>query len=204
MTAFYITISILAVIMLILLIPIDVILDFSYNKNENRGAIIVRYMMFKFKIFPSKDKIEEEVVKDIDKVEEKVDSKNDFKRIVKFVKAVYAELKDDILKVLDYLFNHVICIKELNISAKYGTGDPMYTGIVTGVVNATVYNFISFLDRKIWLDKWNVSLDADFNNACISAGVYCKIRTRGIYVITLGFKVLWLMLKIQKINRRIK
>ena len=54
------------------------------------------------------------------------------------------------------------------------------------------------------LEKWDVSLDADFNNACLDMGVYCKLRTNCLYVLTIGFKTVKVVLKIQKINRRIK
>ena len=41
----------------------------------------------------------------------------------------------------------------------------MYTGIATGAVNAGVYNAVGWIDRRMKLEKWDVSLDADFNNA---------------------------------------
>ncbi|MBQ8300885.1 MAG: DUF2953 domain-containing protein [Clostridia bacterium] len=80
----------------------------------------------------------------------------------------------------------------------------MYTGIVTGTVNAAVYNAVSLIDRKMKLDKWNVSLDSDFDNACLSAGLYCKIRTRIAYVLKIGLMAAIILLKILRINRRIK
>ena len=39
-----------------------------------------------------------------------------------------------------YIICHAIKIKELNVSSKFGMGNPMYTGIATGAVNAGVYN----------------------------------------------------------------
>ena len=53
----------------------------------------------------------------------------------------------------------------------------MYTGIATGVVNAGVYNAVGWIDRRMKLEKWDVSLDADFNNACLDMDIYCKLRT---------------------------
>ena len=60
MTALYIILAVVAVIMLLLLIPADCILEFSYNNKENNGSVIIKYAFLKFKIF-SNDKVEEEV-----------------------------------------------------------------------------------------------------------------------------------------------
>ena len=60
MTALYIILAVVAVIMLLLLIPADCILEFSYNNKENNGSVIIKYAFLKFKIFPN-DKVEEEV-----------------------------------------------------------------------------------------------------------------------------------------------
>ena len=117
---------------------------------------------------------------------------------------VYECLKKDILNLLDYIICHAIKIKELNVSSKFGTGNPMYTGIATGAVNAGVYNIVGWIDRRMKLEKWDVSLDADFNNACLDMDIYCKLRTNCLYVLTIGFKTVKVVLKIQKINRRIK
>lgn len=113
-------------------------------------------------------------------------------------------VKKDILNLLDYIICHAIKIKELNVSSKFGMGNPMYTGIATGAVNAGVYNAVGWIDRRMKLEKWDVSLDADFNNACLDMDIYCKLRTNCLYVLTIGFKTVKVVLKIQKINRRIK
>ena len=130
--------------------------------------------------------------------------KSDILGIITLIKEVYKQLKKDILNLLDYIICHAIKIKELNVSSKFGTGNPMYTGIATGAVNAGVYNAVGWIDRRMKLEKWDVSLDADFNNACLDMDVYCKLRTNCLYVLTIGFKTVKVVLKIQKINRRIK
>ena len=53
MTALYIILAVVAVIMLLLLIPADCILEFSYNNKENNGSVIIKYVFLKFKIFPN-------------------------------------------------------------------------------------------------------------------------------------------------------
>lgn len=198
MTALYIILAVVAVIMLLLLIPADCILEFSYNNKENNGSVIIKYAFLKFKIFPN-DKVEEETTDKEEKQE-----KSDILGIITLIKEVYKQLKKDILNLLDYIICHAIKIKELNVSSKFGMGNPMYTGIATGAVNAGVYNAVGWIDRRMKLEKWDVSLDADFNNACLDMGIYCKLRTNCLYVLTIGFKTVKVVLKIQKINRRIK
>ena len=60
MTALYIILAVVAVIMLLLLIPADCILEFSYNNKENNGSVIIKYAFLKFKIFPN-DKVEKKL-----------------------------------------------------------------------------------------------------------------------------------------------
>lgn len=198
MIAIYIILIILAVIMLMMFIPVDCVIDISYNDDENRGNIIVKYAFLKIKIFPSEPKEEKE------EAAEETKKERNIKATVSLVKTVYAELKDEIFGLVRHFFSRTVRVKELNISSKFGTGNPMYTGIVTGTVNAAVYNAVSLIDRKMKLDKWNVSLDSDFDNACLSAGFYCRIRTRLAYVLNLGMRAVILLLKIRRINGRVK
>ena len=195
MTALYIILAVVAVIMLLLLIPADCILEFSYNNKENNGSVIIKYAFLKFKIFPN-DKVEEEVENEEETTDkEEKQEKSDILGIITLIKEVYKQLKKDILNLLDYIICHAIKIKELNVSSKFGMGNPMYAG---------VYNIVGWIDRRKKLEKWDVSLDADFNNACLDMDIYCKLRTNCLYVLTIGFKTVKVVLKIQKINRRIK
>lgn len=196
MIAVYIILIIIAVIMLLMLISADLIICISYNNSKMMNDINIRYAFLKFKISPSDGK------KSAEKKEDKPDS-NDMP-VMKLIKSVYTELKDDIKKLGGYIIKRAVRIKELNISAKFGVGDPMYTGILSGTVNAAVYNAVAFLDRHMTLDKWNVLLDADFDNVCLDAGVYIKIRTRILYAVRLGIMAIPVLRKLKKINRRIK
>ncbi len=205
MTALHITLIIIAVISLVIMMPVDCVIDLSYNSEKNRGNIVLKYALWRFTILPATPK-EEKDIKDVEKDVEKEVKKEekDLKNLLRLVKTVYEELRHDIIKLIKHLFQRTICIKELNISSKFGTGNPMYTGIVTGAVNSTVYNTVSWIDRHMELDKWNVSLDGDFDNACLDAGIYCVVRTRIAYVIKVGVMAGIVLLKIVKINRRIK
>ena len=47
MTALYIILAVVAVIMLLLLIPADCILEFSYNNKGNNGSVNYKVCVFK-------------------------------------------------------------------------------------------------------------------------------------------------------------
>lgn len=200
MTALFIILPIIAVIAALVFINIDVCIDVSYNGGVNRSRLIVVFGFIKIKIFPRHAKHEK---KHTEISDEQTDTgeKSD---VIKFAKAVYSELKNDIIKLLDKFFKKVICIKELNLSAEFGTGDPMYTGIAAGAVNAAVYSAVSYMDRNMKLDKWNVSLIPNFNETVIKAGIYCKIRTNIFRLTGIIISAVRLLIKIEKINRRIK
>ena len=51
---------------------------------------------------------------------------------------------------------------------------------------------------------FTVCLKLNINNACFAAGIYMKIRTRILFALKLGIMAAVLLLKIQRINRRIK
>ena len=72
--------------MLLLLIPADCILEFSYNNKENNGSVIIKYAFLKFKIFPN-DKVEEEVeTKKKRPTKEKKKEKSDILGIITLIK----------------------------------------------------------------------------------------------------------------------
>lgn len=154
MTALYIILAVVAVIMLLLLIPADCILEFSYNNKENNGSVIIKYAFLKFKIFPN-DKVEEEVENEEETTDkEEKQEKSDILGIITLIKEVYKQLKKDILNLLDYIICHAIKIKELNVSSKFRYGKPNVYGNCRRVaVNAGVYNAVGWIDRRMKLES---------------------------------------------------
>ena len=91
MTALYIILAVVAVIILLLLIPADCILEFSYNNKENNGSVIIKYAFLKFKIFPN-DKVEEEVENEEETTDkEEKQEKSDILGIITLIKEVYKQ-----------------------------------------------------------------------------------------------------------------
>lgn len=191
MTGFYIAMIIIAIIGLIIILPITAVISFSVNSDENE--ITIRYLFFKLKILPAgekKDKPKEDK-------EEEEKPKKDSKGIVSSVWISRSEIKWGVSKLLYYVIHNAIIVKELNISARFGFDNPMNTGLASGALNAVVYNIIGLLDRHARLKKWSVDLKPDFDETCIMAGVYCKLRTRIAHIFPLAAILLITFIKIK-------
>lgn len=195
MTAVYIMLIVLSIIMLILLIPTDCIFKIFCNDKNANGEIFIKYAFYKTRIYPNNSK-------KIDGVES--DEKNSVTDMISFSKTSCNTVKSEIKSLIKYLANHAVRIKKLDVTAKIGTGNPMYTGIAYGTLSAFVYNLVGILDNKMRLDDHNVKLDADFDNACIDAKVYCKIRTRMLHAFVIAGYLIKIVVKIRKTDRRIK
>lgn len=190
MTGLYIAMIIIAIIGLIILLPITAVISFSVNSDENE--ITIRYLFLKLKILPAGEKKDKPKK---DKKEEK--PKKDSKGFVSSVWVSRSEIKWGVSKLLYYVIHNAIIVKELNISAQFGFDNPMNTGLASGALNAVVYNIIGLLDRHARLKKWSVDLKPDFDNICMLAGVYCKLRTRIAHVFPLIVILLRTFIKIK-------
>ncbi|MBQ6530700.1 MAG: DUF2953 domain-containing protein, partial [Clostridia bacterium] len=136
--------------------------------------------------------------------EKKEKEKQPLSKTIEFAKAVLEETLDDILGLIRHFFAKTLRVRQFLISAKIGTGDPMYTGIAYGAANAFIYELLGFIDHHTKLDKWNVQLDTDFDSFVIDADASVIVRTRIAYILKLGFMAALILIKILKINRRIK
>lgn len=190
MTGLYIAMIIIAIIGLVILLPITAVISFSVNSDENE--ITISYLFLKLKILPAGEKKDKPKK---DKEQEK--PKKDSKGIVSSVWVSRSEIKWGVSKLLYYVIHNAIIVKELNISAQFGFDNPMNTGLASGALNAVVYNIIGLLDRHARLKKWSVDLKPDFDNTCMLAGVYCKLRTRIAHVFPLAVILLRTFIKIK-------
>ncbi|HIT85948.1 MAG TPA: DUF2953 domain-containing protein [Candidatus Ornithomonoglobus intestinigallinarum] len=197
MTAVYITAAVLAAIAAAVLIPIRL----TAFVNADGGEIKLGYAFLKLTLYPRPKKQHEKksggkTRSDGEKPKEKREF--DIKELIKIFYAV----KDDFFELLRvssrYLAKHMIKIRELNISARFGTGDPAYTGMLCGAVYPAVYNAVGFADRHMRLKNRSVELSPDFNRACFSAGAYIEISTNILHFIVLGALSLKYILRILK------
>ncbi|MBQ2669637.1 MAG: DUF2953 domain-containing protein [Clostridia bacterium] len=209
MTALYIILIIVAVIALIIFIPIDISFAISYIEKNTDIKLTVSYFPIYLTILqakkkeekPEDDKKEKKPKKEKEKKEKE---KQPLSKTIEFAKAVLEETLDDILGLIRHFFAKTLRVRQFLISAKIGTGDPMYTGIAYGAANAFIYELLGFIDHHTKLDKWNVQLDTDFDSFVIDADTSVIVRTRIAYILKLGFMAALILIKILKINRRIK
>ena len=204
MTALWITLIIIALVVILFSVHIKAKLCFSIGGDN---TIDLQYGFLKFRISPKK--AGKEIVKGAEEEAgekpEKPKKKQDVKKLVRLGKAVYTDLKDGLFKVLGYIIKRAVTIHELNITADYGFDDPMKTGVATGAANAAVYNIIGLLERHMKLKKWSVSLNPDFEEKKMKAGMYCVLGTNVWHILALGgilitfaVKILY---KVWRVNR---
>ncbi len=206
MTAVYIVLIIAAVIALIIFIPIDAAFSVSYAEKNADVRLTVKYFPIKLSILPAKVKKDAEKAAD-DAEKEKKDiekSKRPLSQTVELAREVIDVTWDDIKKLIRDLFARTLAVKKFYVSAKIGTGDAMYTGIAYGAANAFIYGLLGFIDNHTRLDDWRVDIDADYNGFVIEGGADITVRTRISSVLVIGFKAAIILLKILKINRRLK
>ena len=194
MTAVYIIMMIAAVVMLLLITPINIIADFSYKSENN--TLYVKFLFFKLKLYPKIKEEGKKLEKDYEEHPEKTDKKAaDILSVLKSSKKLYAKLKNDIKKLLDYVFEHAI------ISAVIGTGDAMYTGISTGAANAAVYGVLGASSAKMKIKKYHVDIKPEFDRAYLAAGIYARVYTRIFYVFGIAVRLIRLYMIYRKINK---
>lgn len=201
MTAVYIIMILAAVVMLLSLIPINVIADFAYNYSDN--SLYLKFLFFRIKLYPTY-KQKTETLKIEEKQEESPDKETDTDYTVRKVWSIYQALKENIFALLDYIFTKALAVKELNISAVLGTGNPMYTGLLCGTVNAAVYGILGAADAKMKIKNHNVDINFDFDNVKCAAGIYTVIYTRAIYVYCIAAKALIILMKLRKTLKEVK
>ena len=195
MTALWITMIIIALIVILFSVHIKAEMCFSIGGDN---TIDLRYGFLKFRISPKKagKEIVKEVEEEAGEKPEKQKKKQDVKKLMRILKAVYTDLKDGLFKILGYIIKHAVTIHELNITADYGFSDPMKTGVATGTANAVVYNIIGLLERHMKLKKWSVSLNPDFEEEKMKAGVYAVLGTNVWHVLALGTILITFAVKI--------
>lgn len=206
MTALYIILSVAAVIALIVFIPIDVAFSVSYTEKKTGVKLVLKYFPLRIKILPSEKKDKPEKKEDKPKKKKKKDGaqKQPLSKTFELAKAVFDEMRHDIANLIDHLFRRTLMVKNFYISAVIGMSDPMITGISYGAANTFIYGLLGFIENHSKLGKWNVELGTDFESGATDAQADIVIRTRIAYIISFVFKAALIILKILKINRRIK
>ena len=210
MTALYIIIAIAAVIALIIFIPIDAAFSVSYVEKNADVRLTVKYFPIKLHILPAKVKKEaERAAEDTENVAKKEEDeikkkKRPVSATIQLARAVIDETWEDIKRLIHDVFAHMLAVNKFFVNVKIGTGDPMYTGIAYGAANTFIYGLLALIENHSKLGEWDVDISADFDGFVIEGSADIVIRTRIASILAIGFKAAIILLKILRINRRLK
>lgn len=199
MIILYILLIITAVFLLLILAPARCILVI----NSDGGEITLKYLFLRIKLYPSEKK-KSNTEKEEKKEEKTKNKKNaDIKNLIKTANSIKSNLFKTLSKLLRYISRHAVTIEELNISSRFGTGDPANTGMLYGAANAALYGIIGKLKSTMKLKKHNITLEPDFDNTVFSAGLYMRLRTRIVHMFYLLCILLNLVIKYRSAARRL-
>lgn len=202
MIALYVIAAILLLILIILILPVRAVLKFCADEK----SVYLQILFVKIPLYP-KTEIDKDVKKEAEH-EEKQDEEREKKKglpanVFELAWEMRSDIKKCINKLLQYFILHAVKIDKLNIYFKFGTGDPMYTGLVCGAVYPFVYNSAAMLEDKKILKKWYADIRPDFDSATLNASIYTVLKTRIFHLaviihIVLNLAIRFLILKRKK------
>lgn len=198
MKALYILLMVSAVLGLIAYIPVRI----QISANADEQSVVLKYAFLKTVMYPPSSKEKTKKTKETKEQDNKEEKNKGFG----FVLGLWGKGKGEIFLFLKrftaYLVRHGIKIYELNLSGRFGIGDPAYTGILSGAVYSAVYGFTGKLKAKGKLRKYSINITPDFDNECLKLGVYTELRTRFAHCIILFAIALNHGLRLWKIYRK--
>ena len=183
-----IVLSVLAFIVLLLLIPISVHIEYD-------GDFFVKLKIAGIKAFeaepkeeikePSPDtesdkKAKKQTEKAFDKLKKKHGFAGAVKEIFVFLKAVLERLKRS--------FKH-IAVRRLCLDIKVASGDAAATAIEYGAVCAAVYPVLTFIDGIANVKMKSINVTADFNSDKSDFRFSVIIRAKILFLIIMAFGV---------------
>ncbi len=183
-----IVLSVLAFIVLLLLIPISVHIEYD-------GDFFVKLKIAGIKAFeaepkeeikePSPDtesdkKAKKQTEKAFDKLKKKHGFAGAVKEIFVFLKAVLERLKGS--------FKH-IAVRRLCLDIKVASGEAAATAIEYGAVCSAVYPVLAFIDSIASVKMKSINVTADFNSDKSDFRFSVIIRARILFLIIMAFGV---------------
>ena len=198
MTALIIILVLLCIITVLLLLPINAVIEYSSG-----GYVLIKYLFLKFKI-PLKDWQNKEE-STTDKPGKTVSKENEGflknlvknKGIVEAVSIIVDSLKTLILAVLEFLGN--VKIYDFKFSLTVGQGDAAETGIVYGACSAVCYTALAALNAIFEIDEQKVDISANFEHEVLDISLYAVMKITLFKALKAGFKAIITLSK-AKIN----
>lgn len=175
---------ILAVILLILLIPVNLRIYLKYHENELNTDFRVKYgVITVFKLKPRSDNPPKKKTKDKPRGDKQKKNK---KPVFKKLWQRRVHIKRFIVSVAKYVADHIMRIKKLYLHGTLGLSDAAQTGIVYGASSAVIYNVIGYIDKKVSIKGIDIDYKPDFTNEVIFIEFESIIRTNIYHVLALA------------------
>lgn len=208
MTALIIILSIIAFILLLLIIPVSIYIDY----NGENIKIWLRYLFIKFQLIPQKEK-KEKKKKPKKKSEknpknEKKEEKEKENPFLNFIEAQGISGVVDILKsiinivkdFLNYIRTHIL-IKKLIVNITVAGENAADTAIDFGNTCSMIYPLLGTLSGIVTVcDIPDVNISADYNSKKSKTKLYTVIAVRPIMLlcalVIYGVKAMMLYIKI--------
>ena len=193
---------IILIILILLALVMIVPIKFEASVNTLGAQIKIKYLFFKFTLYPADKKEKEDKTQEKSKEKSKTSSEKNVKKQLKFLYYFKNDLVSAIGEIVKYILSHAIIIEKLNINAKIGTGDPADTGMLLGGLYSFVYSAIGLLHASTRLKEHNVIIDPDFEGANFQAGVYALLTTRLAHIFVLLITLVKLLIKYKCAKKR--
>ncbi len=182
MVALWVTLAVLAAIYVLLLFPIRITANLCREPE-----FIVRYLFFKFRIIPGKEKQKKEKRK-----KKKPQTDNEAKKPkpkkhhgISYYADKYGDIIKAILKASGKLLKRMV-IKQLSVNIVVGDEDAATTAIEYGAVCAVVYPIVSMVESGLTVKERKINIITDFDAKTSSGELYVDMHIRVLQVIAVA------------------
>lgn len=197
MLFFVIILCIITVITAILYTPLYIGFKYTRNVITSEVRAELKVLCFTFTLLPQKKhKRRKNAVKKHQKNEEFTAEK--VKKDLDLSLDTFKNVRKDAENTLKFLSKKAVKVKEVHFDLKFGFEDAAATGIMTGVLNAAVYNMLAFLHRNITIDAWHINIEPVYNTQKCDVSMKSIIRINLAYTIAAIIKVVKILEKIKK------
>lgn len=196
MVAFIILLAIIIILSIILLVPSQLEYNLSFNESKKENTLILKFLFIKISL-TDKDKKTKKKQKNTSDKQKKFEVSEVWDNVQKGFK-LFKKFKKSFGKILIYAKNHAVTFKQITLELTFDREDPMTAGIMTGAVNAGVYNLLALLDNTVGVEKHKINITPKFKNTdYFDIRFNCIVKLKNVHIIVILFKILCLLLKIK-------
>lgn len=196
-----IIILLVILVILFLFVPFYLVVEYDKDSITDDMKLFVSYFGLRFNLKPKKksEKKDDEELKDLEEKEKFSITK--FKAEFDKYVDIFNEYKDEFTTIMDFLSNRAIYFKIIEYTLNFGFGDAMMTGIMTGSINAVVYNILSIIHNHCTLNEFKININPDFDNTKYETHFKCILKIKSVHIIFIAFRILRIYFKINKGNK---